>query len=160
MFIRERKFNWSLERAVYKPAVEDTGGAIITHPVRTTEYLGSIKSYSRFAHVSGELLEKLSDEEKSQLRDALKGNEPQHDLWLGQLDYAIRHAAAEIKACVDMSSGENVAKRKLLEAKMKAIDDAWNHFFKSAQDHGLKRKSRRAVKALPPADAEPTYPLP
>lgn len=150
MFIRKRNSNWSLERAVYKPAVKDAQGTIITHPVRTTEYVGSVKGYGRFAHVPGALLERLSEEEKGELREALRGNEPQPDYWLNQLDQMIRRAATEIQVCVAVLVGADAGKRKLLDAKMRAIDDAWRHFFKTAQEHGLKRKSK------PPAKVQPT----
>lgn len=135
MFIRKRNTNISLERAVYKPAVKDAQGAIIAHPVRTTDYIGSVKSYTCFASVSPVLLEKLSDEEKTELRKALKENETKPDYWLERLANSMRYAAGEIKACVDISGGTDMVKRKQLEAKIKAIDDAWLHFFKTAQEH-------------------------
>lgn len=147
MFIRRRKENWSLERAVYKPAVKDAQGNIIKHPVRTTEYLGSVNSYSLFAYVKVDLLQKLSEEEKAELRDALKKNEPKPDRRLNQLAGAIRCAAGDIKASVDSVSGCDVATRKQLEVTIKGIDDAWLYFFKTAQDYGLKRKARRPSKA-------------
>lgn len=153
MFIRRRKENWSLERAVYKPAVKDAQGNIITHPVRTTEYVGSVKSYSRFAYVKVDLLQKLSEEEKAALRDALKENEPKPDRRLNQLANTIRCAAGDIKASVDSGSGSDVATRKQLEATIKGIDDAWLYFFKTAQEHGLKRKARRPTKALTQPEA-------
>ena len=152
MFIRKRNANLSLERAIYKPAVKDAQGTIITHPVRTTDYVGSVKSYTCFANVSPVLLEKLSDEEKTELREALKENEPKSDYWLDRLANSIRYAAGEIKTCVDVSDGSDTVKRKQLEVKIKAIDDAWLHFFKTAQEHGLKRKARGPAKAPPSPD--------
>jgi hypothetical protein len=143
MFIRKRKSNWSIERAVYKPAVKDTEGTVVTHPVRTTEYVGSLKSWERYGNVASDLLDKLTDAEKLELKDALKGNELQPDFWLSQLDSSLRRAAGEIRACVELSSGADVTQRKSLDAKIKAIDAAWEFFFRTAQDHGLKRRSRR-----------------
>lgn len=152
MFIRKRNSNWSIERAIYKPAVKDKQGTIITHPVRTTDYVGSVKSYTCFASVSPYLLEKLSDEEKTELQEALKENEPKSDYWLDRLASSIRYAAGEIKTCVDISGGSDMVTRKQLEAKIKAIDDAWLHFFQTAQAHGLKRKARGPAKAPPSPD--------
>lgn len=154
MFIRKRNSNWSLERAVYKPAVKDPQGTIVTHPVRTTEYVGSLKGWERYAEVSSDLLEKLTEAEKLELKDALKGNEVRPDFWLNQLDSDIRRAAGELRVCVELSSGADVSKRKLLEAKMKLIDEAWAYFFKTAQDHGLKRRSRQPGKAAAPVASE------
>lgn len=152
MFIRKRNANLSLERAVYRPAVKDAQGTILTHPVRTTDYIGSVRSYTRFASVPGDLLEKLSGEERAELQEALKENEPRRDLWLSQLAFIIGHAASEIKTCVDSIGGSEGVKKKELEVTMKAIDDAWTHFFKTAQEHGLKRKARRPLKAPPSSD--------
>jgi hypothetical protein len=152
MFLRKRKFNLSLERAVYKPAVKDAEGIIITHPVRTTEYLGSVKSHSRFEDVSNSLLQKLSDEEKLELKDALKDNEPRVDYWFYQLANSLQYAAGEIKSCVDSIGGGDTVKKKQVEAQMKAIDAAWLDFFKTAQVHGLKRKARRPSKAQSPSE--------
>lgn len=152
MFIRKRNANLSLERAIYKPAVKDAQGTIITHPVRTTDYVGSVNLYTRFDNVPGDLLEKLSDDEKAELREALKENEPRPDLWLSQLAFVIRRAAGEIKTCVDSIDGSEGVKKKELEVTMKAVDEAWVHFFKTAQEHGLKRKARRPTKAPPSPD--------
>ena len=108
--------------------------------------------YTRFDNVPGDLLQKLSDEEKAELQDALKENEPKSDFWLGQLAFTIRRAAGEIKTCVDSISGSEGGKKRELEVTMKAVDDAWTHFFKTAQEHGLKRKARRPAKAPPSPD--------
>jgi hypothetical protein len=145
VFIRKRNKNWSMERAIYRPAIKDVNGTTVTHAVRTTEYIGSIKEYARFANLPDELIEKLSEEEKVELREALKCNEPRQDMWLSLLCSTIRCAASEIKACAEASSAD-AAKKKLLESTMKGIDEAWAHFFTTAQDHGLKRRARRPTK--------------
>jgi hypothetical protein len=134
-----------MERAIYRPAIKDVNGTTVTHAVRTTEYIGSIKEYARFANLPDELIEKLSEEEKVELREALKCNEPRQDMWLSLLCSTIRCAASEIKACAEASSAD-AAKKKLLESTMKGIDEAWAHFFTTAQDHGLKRRARRPTK--------------
>lgn len=152
MFIRKRKSNLSLERAIYRPAQKDATGNVVQHAVRTTEYLGSVDAYSRFTNVSSAVLAQLSDAEKTELRNALAANEISADFWLNQLDHLIRRAADEIKACVDMNGGANVVAKKRLEAKIKAINDAWGIFVRTAQAHGLKRRSRRLVKVDPPND--------
>lgn len=141
-----------MERAIYRPAIKDANGTTVTHAVRTTEYIGSVKESVRFAHLPDELTEKLSEEEKVELREALKCNEPSEDMWLSLLGNAIRYAANEIKACTEASSAD-AAKRQLLQATMKGIDESWAHFFATAQDHGLKRRARRPakVKAEPEA---------
>lgn len=141
-----------MERAIYRPAIKDANGTTVTHAVRTTEYIGSVKESARFAHLPDELIEKLSEEEKVELREALKCNEPSEDMWLSLLGNTIRYAANEIKACAEASSAD-AAKRKLLEARMKGIDESWTHFFATAQDHGLKRRLRRAAKVKAPPEA-------
>ena len=153
MFIRKRKSNLSLERAIYKPAQKDAQGNVIQLAVRTTEYLGSVSAGGRFAEVSSTLLEKLTDVEKNELRSALAANEISPDFWLSQLDALIRKAADDISVCVGRCESADVGTKKRLELKVKAINDAWYHFVRTAQSHGLKRRSRRLVKAdLPQSD--------
>ena len=144
-----------MERAIYRPAIKGTNGTTVTHAVRTTEYIGSVQESARFAHLPAELIEKLSEEEKVELREALKCNEPRQDMWLSLLGSAIRCAASEIKACAEASSAD-AAKRQLLQVTMKDIDESWAHFFATAQDHGLKRRARRPAKVKTQPEAEST----
>jgi len=156
MFLRIRKSNLSLERAVYKPAEKDSGGKIVVHPVRTTVYLGSVNAYTTYARAPVELLAKLDDGEKAELREALKGNEPKPNEWLSSLPRLLQYAAKELTLCVEHAASPEA--RKALEAQVKAVETAWNAFFKVAQDLGLKRKLNRLKKGQPKSEAK-TVPL-
>jgi len=156
MFLRKRKSNLSLERAVYKPAERDSTGKIVVHPVRTTEYLGSINAYIQYAHVPVALLAKLDEAEKAELQDALKGNEPKSDSWLCTLPRYLEYAAGELAPCAELATTPE--KRKALMAQVKEIESKWNAFFIAAQALGLKRKVNRPKKGKP-ADASNTEPL-
>jgi hypothetical protein len=147
MFLRKRKSNLSLERAVYKPAEKDAEGKILVHPVRTTEYLGSINAYTQYANVPDALLVKLNDAEKTELKDALNSNEPKSDLWLGTLPRYLEYAAKELVSCAELAASAEA--RKALVAQVKAVESKWNAFFKAAQGLGLKRKVNRSIKGNP-----------
>jgi hypothetical protein len=144
MFIRLRKSNLSLERAVYKPAQKDLDGNVLVHPVRTTEYLGSMNAHEKFSNVPPALLAKLDEGEKAELMEALKKNDPPQDFWLAHLPRQIERSASELKVCAGLLDGPDT--RKALELRVKAIEAAWNAFFKVAQDSGLKRKVNRTKK--------------
>ncbi len=145
MFCRTRKSNLSLERAIYKPAEKDADGKIVVHPVRTTEYVGSISKHIRFANVPADLLAKLDDDEKTVLRLALEDNEPKPDYWLANLPRYVERSAEELSACAGRISCAE--ERKDLEIRVKAVEAAWRRFFKTAQELGLKRKVNRPKKA-------------
>jgi len=145
MFFRIRKSNLSLERAVYRPAEKDPNGKIVVHAVRTTEYIGSLSAHARYSHAPVELLDKLDDAEKAELKEALKGNERKPDLWLSTLPGNLVIAARELTGCAELATSPET--RKALEAQVKAVETAWNAFFKVAQGLGLKRKLNRAKKS-------------
>lgn len=152
MYLRKRKSNLSIERAVYEPAQKDSLGNVIKPAVRSTLYLGSIPSFTSFNNVPKELLQQLTEAERLELRDALKANEPKPLGTLGRIPATLEIATLEIRNFVK-EHGPAEAKR-LLDLKMKAADAAWAAFFKAAQDHGLKRKGRASKK--PKAPLAPT----
>lgn len=156
MFLRKRKSNLSLERAVYKPAEKDSTGKILVHPVRTTKYLGSIKAWVQYAHVPDALLAKLDDAEKAELKDALKENEPKTDSWLNSLSSCLKLASKDLKRCAGLDLSQD--RRKALETAVKAAEVEWRAFFAAAQAVGLKRKLNRPKKGKP-ADAPNTAAL-
>ncbi|MDR3367985.1 hypothetical protein [Rhodoferax sp.] len=156
MFLRRRKSNLSLERAVYKPAVKDSEGKIVVHPVRTTEYLGSINAYTRYGQVPNALLAKLDEAEKAELKEALKGNEPRPNAWLNTLPRYLEYAVNELVPCAELATTTET--RKALVAQVKEIEAKWYAFFIAAQALGLKRKVNRPKKGQP-ADAPNTAPL-
>lgn len=144
MFLRIRKSNLSLERAVYKPAEKDTNGKIVVHPVRTTEYIGSMSAYAQFSKVPIELLDKLDDGEKAELKKALTKNEPKPNEWLNGLPAHLQLASTDLARCVALATSPEA--RKTLEAQVKLVEQAWNAFFREAQNLGLKRKVNRIKK--------------
>lgn len=147
MFLRKRKSNLSLERAVYKPAEKDTDGKILVHSVRTTEYIGSMSAYLTYANAPAALLAKLDDAEKADLKEALKQNEPKADLWLSSLPNRLNLASIDLKNCAVPDITQDA--RKALEAHVKAAELAWSAFFKTAQSVGLRRSVNRQKKAQP-----------
>lgn len=146
MYLRRRNLNLSIERAIYEPAKRDAHGNICKPAVRTTRYVGSIKSYARFCEVPSEVISQLSEEERAELQEVLRCNEPKP---FTSIDYAISslHSAAR-----ELSTGTEKLKqadiKKLLEGKIKSIDAAWEAFFKAAQEQGLKRKRKSARKSV------------
>lgn len=151
MFFRLRKSNLSLERAVYKPAVKDSAGNVVVHPVRTTEYVGSLKAHTTYSTVPPELMEKLGVSERAELKEILKENEPKGDYWISSLHHHIHWCIHELHIRVKQNSAPE--SRKTLELQIKAAEVEWRAFFKAAQDVGLKRKLNRPKKPQPFADA-------
>ena len=153
MYLRTRNTNLSIERAIYEPATKDATGEILKPAVRTTLYIGSVKTYTPYAAVPSEILDKLTDDENAELKRALIANEPKPFQWLDGIARYLNFATQDIKAC-HAKHGVDETKR-MLEDKVKAADEAWNVFFKTAQEHGLKRKrtGARAPKKVPPATA-------
>ncbi len=143
MYLRKRNSNLSIERAIYEPAQKDALGNVIKPAVRTTRYIGSISAYSSFSRVPAELLQQLTESEVFELKEALKGNEPSAFAYLDSVPISLMRATKEISACIDEFGVNNA--RKMLEKRMKAIDEAWVSFFKTAQDQGLKRR-RKALR--------------
>jgi hypothetical protein len=144
MYLRKRNSNLSIERAVYEPAIKDEQGAIIKAAVRTTAYIGSIGVHERYRAVPDKILERLSEEEKEELRKALATNEPDPHFWLDELPGYMGLAARQLR---DNSKGlANPEEKKSMEARVKRISEAWDKFFKEAQDCGLKRKAKRSSK--------------
>lgn len=142
MYLRKRNSNISIEKAVYVPAIKDERGTITTPAVRTTAYIGSIRERTRYNAVPDNILGRLSDEEKDELRKVLAHNEPDPYFWLDGLPHDMGMAALQLR---ENSKGvANPDTKKLMEAKVKKISDAWEKFFKTAQDCGLKRKSKRS----------------
>lgn len=152
MYIRLRKSNLSLERAVYTPAEKDSEGKIIVHPVRTTEYVGSMHAYTTFANVPRDLMAKLDEAEKAELKAALKDNEPKTDMWLTNLPRHLQWAAKDLTLCAELVTSPD--SRKVLEAQVKAAESEWNAFFKVAQGLGLKRKVNRPKKSETAAEVK------
>lgn len=146
MFLRKRKSNLSLERAVYRPAEKDSAGKIVVHAVRTTEYLGSVNAYAQYSHVPAALIAKLDEAEKAELKNALKENEPKFDRWLSSLSYSLQLASKELKQCSGLTLSRDA--RKALETQIKAAEVEWRGFFAAAQAVGLKRKVNRRKKGI------------
>lgn len=150
MYLRRRNLNLSIERAIYEPAKKDANGNVCKPAVRTTRYVGSIKSYARFCDVPSEVISQLSDDERTELQEVLRCNEPRP---FQSIDYAIsslNSAARELSSGPEKLKHEDV--KKLLEGKIKSIDAAWEAFFKAAQEQGLKRK-RKSVRKSPVSDS-------
>jgi hypothetical protein len=143
MYLRKRNSNLSIEKAVYEPAIKDQQGTITKPAVRTTAYIGSIGVRTRYSAVPDKILGRLSDEEKDELRKALAHNEPDPYFWLDGLPHDMGMAALQLR---ENSRGvANQETKKLMDAKVKKISEAWEKFFKTAQDCGLKRKSKRSI---------------
>jgi hypothetical protein len=115
--------------------------------VRGTYYVGSIKTYASCQGVSSDILAQLSDYEIEELKEALRPNEPKPFQSLGSLAMYLKWASDEITTCSKQYGPTET--KKLLEAKVKAANDAWAIFFRTAQECGLKRK--RNAKTRPPA---------
>jgi hypothetical protein len=156
MFLRKRKSNLSLERAVYRPAQKDADGKIIVHPVRTTEYLGSMNAYSTYACAPVDLLARLDDSEKTELKEFLKVNEPKIDRWLVGLPKSLEGAARDLTLCAGLASSK--ADRNALDCYVKAAEQAWNAFYKNAQALGLKRTVNRRKKTPATSEAKAAEP--
>lgn len=140
VFIRPRKSNLSLERPLYQPAVKDAQGKLLKLPKRSTLYLGSVKAHARFRDVPEELLDKLTDEEREQLRKALQPNEPRPDQSLSVLPYSLNRATDELRSLAADKSPENIEQLKL---KLRAVETAWNGLLKTAYVVGLRRKVKK-----------------
>lgn len=153
MFIRIRKSNLSLERAIYKPAEKDADGKIMVQAVRTTEYLGSMNAHEQYWRTPSELLAKLDEAEKAELKEALKGNESKPDFWLSRLPGNLGDACNDLAVCEALAKSPEA--RKALEAQVKAVEAAWNSFFKVAQGLGLKRKLNRGKQSPAKREANP-----
>lgn len=147
MYLRERKSNISIEKAIYIPAQKNEHGAVVKPAVRSTKYIGSIYSWTRFKNVPQKILLELTAEELSELQNALAGNEPKELANLDSLPHSLEAASRDLKACVS-KYGREEAKR-VLEISLKAVDKAWSEYFKSAQSVGLKRRSRQAAAVKP-----------
>lgn len=145
MYLRQRNSTFAIERAVYEPAIKDDQGTIVKAPVRTTAYIGSIAVSARYRAVPDKILERLSEDEKEELRKALASNEPDPHRWLDELPSFIGIAENQLR---DGSKAlSNPEAKKSMEARVKRISEAWEKFFRTAQDCGLKRKSKRFSKA-------------
>jgi hypothetical protein len=72
---------------------------------------------------------------------ALKGNESKPDFWLSRLPCNLGDACNDLAVCEALATSPEA--RKALEAQVKAVEAAWNSFFKVAQGLGLKRKLNR-----------------
>ena len=141
MYLRERNSNISIEKAIYLPAQKDEHGTVIKPAVRTTKYLGSIHTWTRFSGVPAELLEELTAEEQSELRQALAKNEPRELAGLEELPLFLGMASRNLRDCVAKRGLEHA--KKELDIHLKAAEKAWAEFFKTAQTVGLKRKPRQ-----------------
>lgn len=150
MYLRRRNLNLSIERAIYEPAKKDANGNVCKPAVRTTHYVGSIKTYARFCEVPSEVISQLSEEERAELQEVLRCNEPKP---FTSIDYAISSLNSAVR---ELSSSSEKLKqtdiKKLLEGKIKSIDAAWDAFFRAAQEQGLKRK-RKSVRKSPASDS-------
>jgi hypothetical protein len=142
MYLRKRNSNISIEKAIYTPAQKDDQGCVTKAVVRSTRYLGSVKVWTQFKDVPQKILQELSAEETAELQRELAPNQPKEFSALERLSYALSSASNDLQGCVAKYGLEEA--KKVLEARMKAADDAWSAFFKTAQDLGLKRKPRRA----------------
>ncbi len=143
MYLRERKSNVSIEKAIYVPAQKNEQGVVIKPAVRSTKYLGSIYSWTRFKHVPEKVLVELNAEEISELQYALAKNEPKEFSDLDALPHSLAIASRDLKDCVAKHGHEEA--KKVLAMRLKAVDKAWAEFFGTAQALGLKRKAKRAA---------------
>lgn len=149
MFIRPRNLNLSLERPVYEPAKKSADGKLTSLPRRSTQYLGSIKSYLRFSQVPPDLLAKLTPDECEQLRAALLPNEPRGDEALTRLPRELAQAAQELKTLTKIAANPEVLQQ--LKAHVSAAEKAWTAFFKAAEGAGLRRTPKVPTAPLAPA---------
>lgn len=156
MFLRKRKSNLSIERAIYRPAQKDADGNIVVHPVRTTEYLGSMNAYATYTDAPIDLLAKLDDSEKAELKEFLKVNEPKVDRWLVGLPKSLEWAARDLTLCAGFASSKE--DRNALDGYVKAAEQAWNAFYKNAQTLGLKRTVNRRKKTPATSEAKGAEP--
>jgi hypothetical protein len=147
MYLRERKTNISIERAIYLPVQRDEKRTVVKAAVRSTKYIGSIHTWTRFDGVPRKILDELTEEEKSELRRALAKNEPRDLASFEALPFSLANASRDLKDCVSKHGLEEA--KRMLEIRLKSVDTAWAEYFKTAQALGLKRKSRQAVTAKP-----------
>lgn len=125
------------------PAQKDEQGKVIKPAVRSTKYLGSIYSWTRFKHVPEKVLVELNAEERSELQKALAKNEPKDFADLDVLPDRLVVASRDLKDCVAKHGLEEA--KKILSMRLKAVDNAWADFFGTAQTLGLKRKAKRTA---------------
>lgn len=143
MFIRPRGSSLSLERSTYTAASTNPDGSILPAK-RGTLHLGSLRVYQTYSTVDRELLARLTDAEKDQLREHLKGNEPQADRRLASVPRCLQLAADELITLAD--AGNSTEAKAALKAHIKAAEAAWESFFKAAQSKGLRRALKRTKK--------------
>lgn len=162
MHIRERNGNLSLERPVYTAAVRDGAGSITQAARRSTLYLGSVSKYRQFSAVPRDLLDKLKDDEREQLRKALEPNEPKPDAVLTRLPGELARAGQELTRLAQ--ADPNREAQAQLKQQLKTVEAAWAGFLRDAQAAGLRRVVRRKPAALPPSQpalaATPAAPAP
>jgi len=142
MYLRVRNLNMSIERAIYEPAVKDENGLELKPVVRSTQYLGSISIRCPYGAVPDVILERLTDDEKSELKVALIKNEPNPQFWLDSIGRYLELAAGEMKLL--SVPGMDASSKIRFELQVKQASKAWEKFFRTAQECGLKRKPNRA----------------
>jgi len=141
MYLRVRNLNLSIERAVYETAVRDENGQELKPAVRSTLYIGSINTSCPYAAVPDVILERMTDAEKSELKSALIKNEPNPQFWLDSIARYLELAAGEMKSLSAL--GIDAESKDRLETQVKKASRAWDTFFRTAQECGLKRKPIR-----------------
>lgn len=126
-----------LERVSY---LRDSGGK------RETAYIGRISAAAPYSSVSAEILEKLSESEREDLRIKLLPNEPKQFQFLHNLKTAIQICQRDLDS---VPESEKMAARLMLAE----VEGAWRAFGEHAQALGIKRKRSPAAPAPAPAPA-------
>lgn len=142
MFIRTRNTNLSLERPLYSPAVRAEDGSLVQKSRRSTLYLGSVSTKLPFSQVPKELLDRLTDDEKSTLRNALKTNELPRFQWLVGVPERLSFAGQTLTSAVaDAELMADPFTKHQLQALLDRANASWLAFLDEAKVAGFEPRS-------------------
>jgi hypothetical protein len=139
MHVRTRNDVHYLEHTEYTRAGVDPGTGASIKPSRKTVYLGMFPISQRFVAIPADVLAKFTPKDLAQLKELLAPNEPWGDECLARAAGAIIDTYGGM-AALKGATGE---RRERILGRIKAIDEAYETFFKACQGYGF-RKARKS----------------
>ncbi len=135
MHVRTRGDVHYMEHTEYTRAGADPATGAPTPPNRKTVYLGTFPVSQRFGEIPADVLAKFTPKDLAQLKELLAPNEPWGDECLARAAGAIIDTFGEMAQL----QGATGKRRERIVERVKAIDDAYDAFFKACQGYGFRK---------------------